>query len=107
MNYLARQAGRQVCGQDILSLSVGAAYYPVDGSDTERLLAEADKRMYAAKLRHHQRASNGAGLVHDVERKALGKDKSQPRNQISGCHVEIVDVEKSDSRQRGFYRGLT
>jgi len=53
MTYIARQAGRQVCGEEILSLSVGAAYYPHDGADTEKLLAIADKRMYAVKQRHH------------------------------------------------------
>ena len=55
MNYLARQASRQVCGEDFLSLSVGIAYHPLDGSDTENLLAEADKRMYSVKQLHHDR----------------------------------------------------
>jgi diguanylate cyclase (GGDEF)-like protein/putative nucleotidyltransferase with HDIG domain len=32
-----------------LSMSMGEAYYPEDGSDAEELLAEADKRMYKAK----------------------------------------------------------
>ena len=53
LNALAQQAGRQVCGQDLLSLSVGASFYPQDGLDAERLLAEADKKMYAAKQLHH------------------------------------------------------
>jgi len=53
LNALAQQAGRQVCGQDLLSLSVGASFYPQDGLDAERLLAEADKKMYAAKQLHY------------------------------------------------------
>src|ERR1700691_690057 len=32
-----------------VSISIGEAYYPEDGSDAEELLAEADKRMYKAK----------------------------------------------------------
>jgi GGDEF domain-containing protein len=42
-----------VCGKDLLSSSVGAAVYPRDGSDAEQLLAEADRRMYAAKQSHY------------------------------------------------------
>jgi diguanylate cyclase (GGDEF)-like protein/putative nucleotidyltransferase with HDIG domain len=49
LNAMARQAGIEVCGEDSLSLSVGAAFFPHDGSDPERLLAEADRAMYAAK----------------------------------------------------------
>jgi diguanylate cyclase (GGDEF)-like protein len=55
LNALAQQAGRQVCGQDLLSLSVGAAFYPQDGPDAEKLLAEADRKMYAAKQLHYAR----------------------------------------------------
>jgi diguanylate cyclase (GGDEF)-like protein/putative nucleotidyltransferase with HDIG domain len=49
MRELVRQAGMEVCGEDILSLSVGKAVYPEDGLDAERLLAEADRRMYLQK----------------------------------------------------------
>ena len=54
LSALAQQAGREVCGKDILSLSLGAAFYPQDGSDTEQLLGEADKKMYAAKQLHYE-----------------------------------------------------
>ncbi|HKH98567.1 MAG TPA: GGDEF domain-containing protein [Candidatus Sulfotelmatobacter sp.] len=53
LNALAQQAGHQVCGQDLLSLSVGASFYPQDGPDAEKLLAEADRKMYAAKQLHY------------------------------------------------------
>ena len=53
LNALAQQAGRQVCGEDLLSLSLGAAFYPQDGSDVEKLLAEADRKMYGAKQLHY------------------------------------------------------
>lgn len=49
MRSLAQQAGREVCNEDILSLSVGKAVYPEDGLDAEKLLSEADKRMYLQK----------------------------------------------------------
>jgi diguanylate cyclase (GGDEF)-like protein/putative nucleotidyltransferase with HDIG domain len=49
MRTLARQAGAEVCGEEILSLSVGRAMYPEDGKDAEHLLAEADRRMYVEK----------------------------------------------------------
>ena len=50
---LAQQAGQEVCGADLLSLSAGAAFYPHDGSDSEQLLSEADRSMYAAKQFHY------------------------------------------------------
>ena len=49
MRTLARHAGNEVCGEEILSLSVGRAVYPDDGKDAEQLLAEADRRMYIEK----------------------------------------------------------
>ncbi len=49
MRDLAQQAGKDVCNEDILSLSVGKAVYPEDGMDAEKLLSEADKRMYLQK----------------------------------------------------------
>ncbi|HLW88872.1 MAG TPA: diguanylate cyclase [Terriglobales bacterium] len=52
---LAKQAGVEVCAEDILSLSVGQAVYPDDGKDAEELLAEADRRMYMEKQRQPSR----------------------------------------------------
>jgi len=49
MRALARQAGSEVCGEEILSLSVGRAISPEDGNDAEQLLTEADRRMYLEK----------------------------------------------------------
>ena len=53
LSALAQQAGREVSGKDLLSLSLGASFYPQDGSDSEQLLAEADRKMYAAKRFHY------------------------------------------------------
>ncbi|MGA2595598.1 MAG: HD domain-containing phosphohydrolase [Bryobacteraceae bacterium] len=47
-----RVAGKGVCGDPIVSLSVGAAVYPDDSMDAEGLLCEADHRMYGAKSGH-------------------------------------------------------
>jgi len=55
LNALAQEAGREVCGKDILSLSLGAAFYPQDGLDAEQLLTEADRKMYMAKKLHYNR----------------------------------------------------
>jgi diguanylate cyclase (GGDEF)-like protein/putative nucleotidyltransferase with HDIG domain len=49
LKILAKQAGLEVCSEEILSLSVGQAVYPADGEDAEELLAEADRRMYLEK----------------------------------------------------------
>ncbi len=49
LNMMARHAGLEGCGAEFLSLSAGTAFYPADGLTAEQLLAEADRRMYAAK----------------------------------------------------------
>ncbi len=46
---VALEAGWTVCGEECLSMSVGAAIYPMDGGDAEKLIAEADRRMYRVK----------------------------------------------------------
>jgi diguanylate cyclase (GGDEF)-like protein/putative nucleotidyltransferase with HDIG domain len=53
LNQVAIRAGRRVCEKDIISLSVGTAFCPDDGFDAERLLAEADRKMYTMKQVHH------------------------------------------------------
>jgi diguanylate cyclase (GGDEF)-like protein/putative nucleotidyltransferase with HDIG domain len=50
---LAAAVGREVTGENILSLSVGQSSFPGDGLDAEQLLAEADRRMYVVKQQHH------------------------------------------------------
>ena len=52
LETVARRAGAQVCGEEVLSLSVGDAFYPEDGEDAEQLLALADRRMYQMKQAH-------------------------------------------------------
>ena len=57
LNEAAIEAGRQICGRNIITLSVGTAVCPNDGFDVERLLAEADRRMYSLKQTHHTEAA--------------------------------------------------
>ena len=61
--HIAESAGIQVCGDNLLSLSVGQAHYPQDGIDAEQLLAEADRRMYLAKREHYSELRNRARLA--------------------------------------------
>jgi diguanylate cyclase (GGDEF)-like protein/putative nucleotidyltransferase with HDIG domain len=53
LNLLAIEAGRKIAGRDLVGMSVGTAFCPEDGFDVERLLAEADRRMYSMKKIHH------------------------------------------------------
>ena len=48
METIVGDAARE-CGCDWLSISIGAALYPEDGTDADQLLAQADRRMYKAK----------------------------------------------------------
>ena len=57
LNQAAVESGRHVCGRDLITLSVGMAFCPEDGTDVERLLAEADRRMYSMKQVHHAEAA--------------------------------------------------
>ena len=57
LNQAAIESGRDVCGRDLITLSVGTAFCPEDGYDVERLLAEADRRMYSMKQIHHAEAA--------------------------------------------------
>src|ERR1700756_4402951 len=56
LNQAAIDSGRHVCGRELITLSVGMAFCPDDGYDVERLLAEADRRMYSMKQVHHAEA---------------------------------------------------
>jgi diguanylate cyclase (GGDEF)-like protein/putative nucleotidyltransferase with HDIG domain len=53
LNQLAIEAGKKIAGRELVALSVGTAFCPEDSFDVERLLAEADRRMYSMKKIHH------------------------------------------------------
>ena len=57
LNQAAIESGKHVCGRELITLSVGMAFCPEDGFDVERLLAEADRRMYSMKQIHHAEAA--------------------------------------------------
>jgi diguanylate cyclase (GGDEF)-like protein/putative nucleotidyltransferase with HDIG domain len=60
------QAGTAVCGDQRVSISVGHAFYPIDGANAEELLTEADRRMYGAKKSHYGSVAEGASGVQFV-----------------------------------------
>jgi diguanylate cyclase (GGDEF)-like protein/putative nucleotidyltransferase with HDIG domain len=55
LRQLAKQSGQEVCGEEIVSISTGYAFFPKDGEDAETLLAEADRRMYLEKQKQPYR----------------------------------------------------
>jgi diguanylate cyclase (GGDEF)-like protein/putative nucleotidyltransferase with HDIG domain len=62
LNQLAIEAGRKIAGRNLVALSVGTAFCPQDGFDVERLLAEADRRMYSMKQVHHSEPARDGNL---------------------------------------------
>jgi len=102
---LAKQAGLEVCAEDILSLSVGQAVYPNDGKDAEALLAEADRRMYVEKqqqpARKNRRLHPRTKCRVTIE---LQPEDSSPifgnltDISIGGCYVETSAVLASGSK---------
>src|SRR5581483_4304980 len=56
LSRIAANAAR-LSGVETLSMSVGQAFYPEDGTHAEQLLAEADRRMYKAKHLSKTRSS--------------------------------------------------
>jgi diguanylate cyclase (GGDEF)-like protein/putative nucleotidyltransferase with HDIG domain len=55
---LATSVGRQICGENILSASVGTTFFRADGMDAEQLLVKADRRMYMIKRLHRDDFAN-------------------------------------------------
>ncbi len=95
MRDLAQQAGKDICNEDILSLSVGRAIYPEDGMDAEKILSEADKRMYLQK--RSQTTQKNRRLYPRVRGRLTTEisSTSQPQTlgiitnlSLGGCYVE-------------------
>ena len=53
LEKMAQQVGREICGEDLLSVSVGHAIFKEGNADAEHLLCEADRQMYIIKKQHH------------------------------------------------------
>jgi diguanylate cyclase (GGDEF)-like protein len=64
---VARNAGLEVCGEPLLSMSVGEAYYPDHGTNAEQLLAEADRQMYHAKKQHKMETELVPAMTTELE----------------------------------------
>jgi diguanylate cyclase (GGDEF)-like protein/putative nucleotidyltransferase with HDIG domain len=100
LRELAQQAGRDVCGEEILSLSAGYALYPQDGTDAESLLAEADRRMYVEKqrqpFRKNRRLYPRMKCRVTIELQEHGKETLMMGNLIDvslgGCFVETSAI---------------
>jgi diguanylate cyclase (GGDEF)-like protein len=60
---IACDAADTVRGAGVITLSVGEAFYPEDGSDAEQLLAEADRRMYKSKHLNKSERAKGIHLL--------------------------------------------
>jgi len=103
---LAKQAGLEVCAEDILSLSVGQAVFPDDGKDAEELLAEADRRMYMEKQRQPSRKNR---RLH-ARKKCRVTIELHPENgdgpvlanltdvSMGGCYVETSAIFSAGTR---------
>jgi diguanylate cyclase (GGDEF)-like protein/putative nucleotidyltransferase with HDIG domain len=76
LNQIAVEAGLHTCGREIITLSVGTAFFPEDGFDAERLLAEADRRMYSMKHIHHAAAAAAQQETTQPQDKEKDKDKA-------------------------------
>jgi diguanylate cyclase (GGDEF)-like protein/putative nucleotidyltransferase with HDIG domain len=55
LSRAVREASRSVCGETMVSVSVGSAFFPAAGSSGEELLSEADRSMYEIKERHYSK----------------------------------------------------
>jgi diguanylate cyclase (GGDEF)-like protein len=75
---IACDAGGAVNGLGVVTLSVGEAFYPDDGSDAEQLLAEADRRMYKSKHLNKAGRGNGIHLLSAGHFETLGAEADRP-----------------------------
>jgi diguanylate cyclase (GGDEF)-like protein/putative nucleotidyltransferase with HDIG domain len=100
LRALAKHAGAEVCGEEILSLSVGRAVYPTDGKDAEQLLAEADRRMYLEKQkqdsykdrRSHPRLKCRVMIELTAETGGAPAFANLTDISIGGCYVETSTI---------------
>jgi diguanylate cyclase (GGDEF)-like protein len=74
LREIAHQVSVDICGEELVELSVGQAAYPEDGGDAETVLEKADRRMYEAKQAGARRA-----------------DKRQARRVKCCVPVEVLD----------------
>jgi diguanylate cyclase (GGDEF)-like protein/putative nucleotidyltransferase with HDIG domain len=63
LQQMATEVGRAICGEAVLSVSIGTAVYPTDGGDAEELLSAADQSMEAVKNLQRSNHSRGATTI--------------------------------------------
>jgi diguanylate cyclase (GGDEF)-like protein len=108
MRELVHRVGKEICNEDILSLSVGKSVYPEDGMDAEKLLSEADKRMYLQKQMQPTRKNRRlyprvkGRLTTEIQpgdqgRAALGIITNLS---LGGCYLETSDIMLPGSQQK-------
>ena len=108
MRNLAQQAGKDVCNEEILSLSVGNAVYPEDGTDAEKILSQADKRMYLQKqtksVRKNRRLYPRVRGRLTSEISGNSKELAMPgivtNLSLGGCYVETSGLLVTGSQLR-------
>jgi len=66
LSALAARVSRTVCGENVISASVGVASWPEDGDTGDELLGEADIRMYAQKLSCKRKLATARGATQGV-----------------------------------------
>ena len=106
MRALARHAGSEVCGEDILSLSVGRAVFPADGKDAEQLLAEADRRMYLEKQkqlaykdrRAHPRLKCRVTIELTADKSGVPLFANLTDISLGGCFIETSTIVPAGSK---------
>ena len=57
-----RIASQTACGDSVVTVSIGCAFYPDDGVTVEQLLSEADQRMYVSKDLHYKHLEEAADV---------------------------------------------
>src|SRR5579862_8431396 len=106
LQALAKQAGVEICGEQILSLSVGRAVYPTDGEDAEHLLAEADRRMYLEKQkllaykdrRSHPRLKCRVTIELQTETGVAPAFANLTDVSMGGCYIETSNIVSPGSK---------
>ncbi len=108
LKQLAQHAGKEVCGEDILSLSIGYSLYPEDGEGAEALLAEADRRMYMEKqkqpFRKNRRTYPRMKCRLTIELRTEGDDRPVLGHltdiSLGGCFVKTSVILPAGTRLR-------
>jgi diguanylate cyclase (GGDEF)-like protein len=106
LRELVKQVGKEVCNEDILSLSVGRSVYPDDGLDAEELLAEADRRMYVEKQnqpsrknrRLYPRLKGRLTIELHPENEKVPILGNLTNISLGGCYVETSALLPPDSK---------